>query len=558
MNAKSIIKVLLGGAAVAATPFVLVRADLSKPAEKPEAGGIENQLRRFLEGLGSTLNEEQRKDLDKALDEFQEELKENPEPGKPRQFKWEFRNDGSEPSQGGTTPKKRGKVELAPDRSRSQNPDQAQTDPLEQMREQMRRSFPGMDLDDFLGPFMRDLNRMQQQQQRQQRGGAQEGARQWFQGREENSKSATRYEKAVRRAKAEFRPVIKEARSSVVTLYGKDGEQLALATIVTADGYALTKASALGDTKGVEAEFADGRVVSAKVADTVKAYDLALVKLDARDLKPIQWNPTELVEVGTLVAAPSSEEDPLAIGVVSVCSRCLDSSHKGFLGVGMDAAEGGVKITHVTEKSAAQKAGLKAGDIITAVDGKPVKSPLELTSYITRKKAEDEVHIGYRRDKEDKVAVATLQSRDDAKLATFNGRDLTETELKQMSRSLDPTARMGGRGSAVADGFPLALQTDLLLEPNECGGPAVDIDGKAVGINIARAERTKTYAIPANALIKLLETVNEGKLSEQRELGDLKRDARQALEEVDTLESQLKEARERARSAREALEKKAK
>ena len=32
--------------------------------------------------------------------------------------------------------------------------------------------------------------------------------------------------------------------------------------------------------------------------------------------------------------------------------------------------------------------------------------------------------------------------------------------------------------------------------PADCGGPLVNLDGKVVGMNIARAGRTESYAIP--------------------------------------------------------------
>jgi serine protease Do len=242
--------------------------------------------------------------------------------------------------------------------------------------------------------------------------------------------------------------------------------------------------------------------------------------------------------------------------VVSVPARSLDSSRKGFLGVGMDGGDGGVKVTRVTADSAAEKAGLKENDVITAIDGRPIRNPKELTDYVTGKKAEDEIHIGFRRGTEDKVAVATLKSRDDMVMATkMNGDKVTESEFKQLQRESDPTARMGGRGNRVADGFPMALQNDLLIETNEVGGPAIGLDGKAVAVNIARAERTKTYSIPASALVGLLSSVNEGKLSEPKDNSDLKRDARQAVDTLEELKARLKEAEARAQAAQEALEK---
>lgn len=561
MNAKFLNKLILGGAALAVgAPLFLARA------EEPKEGGLQQQFRRFLEGLGSTLDDKQKQQLDKALEDFQKGQGEA-KPGERREFRWDSREQNSRPGEN-SQPRRRGRVEAVPNENENRQNQGRRAPQPNQLRQQMERQFPGLDLEqffgeDFFGPFLREMQRMQQEG-----GGLQlqenEPGQPWFRNRGGDSKRSARYEKAARRAMAEFRPVVRDARESVVTLYGKNGEQLALATIVTPDGYALTKASVLDGGEGLEAEFSDGVVVGAKQVDQLKDYDLALIKLEAGNLKPIQWNTDETLPVGTLLAAPSPDEDPLAIGVLSVLARNLDSSRKGFLGITMDGADGGgVKIVRassarpgVTPGSAADKAGLKEGDIIVAMDGKPIRSPKELTDYITSKKAEDEVHIGYRRDNEDKAAVAVLQSRDDMDFGGMsNGEKLTETRLKQLQRQGDVTARMGGRGNAVADGFPAALQNDLLIEPNQCGGPAVDLDGKAIGINIARAERTKTYAIPAAELSKVLINVASGKLTEPKDISDLKRDARKASEEIETLRDQLKKAEERARQANDALEK---
>ena len=535
---------LLGAALLAVSTTLTPLAAETAPRPIQNQGGSEG-LRRFLEGFGSTLDNDQRQQFNRALEDFQKSM-----------------NNEAEP------PRKRGRVEAVPDDNssapRNQRPSRPSrpqaSDPAEEMRQQMEQLFPGLDLEqlfgeDFFGPLMKEMRRMQQDGSPTPDGQANPSGP-WFQGQDPDRPRSARNEKAARRTMAEFRPVVRQARESVVALYGRQGEQLALGTIVTANGYTLTKASVLGDEKKIEAEFSDGRVVEGTVVDSLERYDLALVKLDAENLKPIEWNTSETLPIGTLLAASSPDEDPLAIGVVSVPARSLDSSRKGFLGVGMDGGDGGVKVTRVTPESAAEKAGLKENDVITAIDGRPIRNPKELTDYVTGKKAEDEVHIGFRRGTEDKVAVATLKSRDDMVVATkMNGDKVTESEFKQLQRESDPTARMGGRGNRVADGFPMALQNDLLIETNEVGGPAVGLDGKAVAVNIARAERTKTYSIPASALVGLLSSVNEGKLSEPKDTSDLKRDARQAVDTLEELKARLKEAEARAQAAQEALEK---
>ena len=59
---------------------------------------------------------------------------------------------------------------------------------------------------------------------------------------------------------------------------------------------------------------------------------------------------------------------------------------------------------------------------------------------------------------------------------------------------------LGGDLSVRRTGFPTVLQHDTFLLPQHCGGPIVDLDGRVVGINIARAERIASYALPAKEI----------------------------------------------------------
>ena len=64
----------------------------------------------------------------------------------------------------------------------------------------------------------------------------------------------------------------------------------------------------------------------------------------------------------------------------------------------------------------------------------------------------------------------------------------------------DRIDRMGGDASGRAEGFELALQHDSVLQPWQCGGPLLDLNGKAVGLNIARAGRVSSYALPSSVI----------------------------------------------------------
>ena len=64
--------------------------------------------------------------------------------------------------------------------------------------------------------------------------------------------------------------------------------------------------------------------------------------------------------------------------------------------------------------------------------------------------------------------------------------------------------RMGTTPSRVGTDFPSVIQSDMAIDSNDMGAPVVDLDGKLVGITIARGSRIKTFIIPAKTLIKVL------------------------------------------------------
>ena len=76
---------------------------------------------------------------------------------------------------------------------------------------------------------------------------------------------------------------------------------------------------------------------------------------------------------------------------------------------------------------------------------------------------------------------------------------------KAANRAANMQNNMGSKLSDRKAGFPVILQHDSILKPTDCGGPLVNLDGKVLGINISRAGRTETYAIPSEIVRPLLE-----------------------------------------------------
>jgi photosystem II stability/assembly factor-like uncharacterized protein len=68
-----------------------------------------------------------------------------------------------------------------------------------------------------------------------------------------------------------------------------------------------------------------------------------------------------------------------------------------YMGLRDEDAEGGAKLTSITEGGPAEKAGLKAGDLVVELDGKPIKSSDDLSAQIAAHKSGDKVKLKLRR-----------------------------------------------------------------------------------------------------------------------------------------------------------------
>jgi S1-C subfamily serine protease len=67
-------------------------------------------------------------------------------------------------------------------------------------------------------------------------------------------------------------------------------------------------------------------------------------------------------------------------------------------------------VTNVSKDTAADKAGLKAGDVIVSIDGEKVKTVSSLVAALN-KKEEGQVSIQIIRDRKEKTVNATLEKR---------------------------------------------------------------------------------------------------------------------------------------------------
>lgn len=91
--------------------------------------------------------------------------------------------------------------------------------------------------------------------------------------------------------------------------------------------------------------------------------------------------------------------------------RTDDGRSRAFLGVSTEGSTEGARIINVSENSAAAKAGLKKGDVITKVNDKEVFDPEQLTKVIMALKPDDKVSITYKREGKENKTTATLGTR---------------------------------------------------------------------------------------------------------------------------------------------------
>ena len=304
---------------------------------------------------------------------------------------------------------------------------------------------------------------------------------------------------------APFKSVVAKVNESTVRIRGDDKE-IALGTVVFADGFILTKASELRGALSVR--LSDGTEYEAKIVGKHRDTDLALLRVDVKDLKPVRFVDSKKAVAGDWLAAAGPQTDPTSIGIVSVATRKLtgldafiDNLNRGYVGIFMsdedpkdrDGNPLGAKVIRLEDKGAGKKAGLLVDDIITAVDGFKVSGRESLRNALENSRPGDSVALSVLRDGEEKSFKLTLTG-----------------PTSRPDRGSIQNA-MGGDLSGRRSGFPAVLQTDMVVQPRDCGGPVVDLDGNVLGINIARAGRVETWILPSENIRPLLNDLKSGK-----------------------------------------------
>lgn len=140
----------------------------------------------------------------------------------------------------------------------------------------------------------------------------------------------------------------------------------------------------------------------------------------------------ELVGINTAIISPSGGNAGIAFAIPSNMARNIANQileygevKRGMLGIkggelnpdlakefGIDAQKGAF-VSEVLPKSAAEKAGLKAGDVIVEMNGKAISSFSELRAKVATSGVGKEIELTYLRDNKRESVKVKLQSSDD-------------------------------------------------------------------------------------------------------------------------------------------------
>jgi len=336
--------------------------------------------------------------------------------------------------------------------------------------------------------------------------------------------------------------------------------------IIGSDGLILTNAHVVKEAKDVTVKLQDRREYVAKVLGVDTATDIAVLKIDAKNLPVVRFGQPSKLMVGDYVlaiGAPYGLDQTATSGIISAKGRSLPSESGenfvpflqtdaavnpgnsggplfdaagnvvginsqiysrtgGFQGVsfaipidvalqikdqivatgkatharlgvsiqplnqdlaesfGLDRPDGAL-VSTVAPNSAAAKAGLKSGDVITKVNGEAIQEPGMLSSRVGLSRPGEKVTLEVWRDKKLETVVATLGASTD-KVDVAKGGDSASGEklglaLRPLNR--DERGEVGASGLVVenADGAAAKAgvqQGDVVLAVN--GKPVASID----------------------------------------------------------------------------------
>src|SRR5581483_5429143 len=257
------------------------------------------------------------------------------------------------------------------------------------------------------------------------------------------------------------------------------------------NGYVITNHHVVKDARQIVVTLKDNRRLPAKLVGTDAGTDIALLKIEPKDLAEVKFGDSDALQVGDFVIAignpfglgqtatsgivsalgrsglsvegyenfiqtdapinpgnsggalvnlkgeliginsaiigPSGGNVGIGFAVPSVLAHAVMTQlirygevKRGRLGIAMQPTVGGVEgalIAEVEPSSPAAAAGLKKGDVVTALNGHPVRGPAELRARLGVVPAGDTVEMKVQRGKETHTIAARIAEIDKSQTA---------------------------------------------------------------------------------------------------------------------------------------------
>ncbi len=299
---------------------------------------------------------------------------------------------------------------------------------------------------------------------------------------------------------AKLDPLLENFKSSVIPIKTPDGKTIAHATVIDSYPQLLTKASVIEENPSATAAY-NGRNYPISILSTDEDHDLALIEIEAQGLQPVSWARRD-PKTAQIILTPLPES--INFGVVTQPVRHApaagyDHNHSSskpaaFLGITLADDTEKPTIESIEVGSPADRIGLAKDDIIVTINKAEILSPTDISNIISQKTPGEKITVGILRD-DNKLTFEPILAERPAPTA-----DSFDRLSKQRDDALSSLSKNGGPLSKRRNDFPRAIYHDQILSPNQAGTPLINLDGKVVGLNIARALRHRSLAIPSKDL----------------------------------------------------------
>jgi serine protease Do len=369
--------------------------------------------------------------------------------------------------------------------------------------------------------------------------------------------------------------------------------------IISPDGYIVTNNHVVDGAMEVRVTMHDRRTFPAKVIGTDKLTDLAVIKVDAKDLPSIAWGDSTKLEPGQSVLAFGSPfgyfRDSVTRGIVSATNRANPYSddarkpggfiqtdaainpgnsggplvnshgqligintflisntgafagagfaiptqtvhpvvealiksgvvHHGYLGVGLNDVTPdnakffnlngttGAVIAQVTPNSPASRAGLKEGDVVTAVNGQQVQSASDLQVAVSEVAPGTKIQLELQRNgQSDKVDLTVGEYHHDDEVAASASDESGHARLGISIADLTPDIRQQLNLPSDVEGVAVAqVQPASPAEDAGLAGGNVILELNRQPVKSAEQFRNEVKQLPAGKDLLLLVWANGG------------------------------------------------